>query len=474
MPIHHWPASKNEPISDLQSRSIAPCSLMRPPIKSFSMEQVPTPPPIEAPPLLPSEPQKNSGRGFLAKLLSFCLALFLLDSAVSFADDALILLFGAHGLSLIRGLISFCTLVMALGLYCLIGFTPKVPKRIFLPIPLFFLASMLAMFTLAIFWYHQLEEIAFSVSTCELMLGVLLVSLTRRKNSQNGAQSIALRERTDASGGAMLRAPARWPLVKEEQLGARGFSWAHLSVFILANVFVLLPLVVIYLFSCGARAVNHFSEGFMALHPSGFTVQVRKYMRDDGKAIELFPMAHVAAASFYQQVSRSFPTNAVILMEGVSDTGNLLTNKITYKRMAKTLGLAEQKETFAPNPQEVVRADVDVNVFSRETIDFLNLIMLFHSRGVTSENIAKFSQYSPRPGFEKRLFDDLLVKRNAHLLGEIRAHLETSDSIMVPWGVAHMPGLAREIQKEGFHLAETHDFVVIRFGHTAAGPGTPH
>ncbi|HXE42344.1 MAG TPA: hypothetical protein VN516_04900, partial [Candidatus Baltobacteraceae bacterium] len=369
------------------------------------MEQVPSPPAMDAPPLLPPAPEKKSGRRFLAKLLSFCLALFLLDGVVSFADDALILLFGVHGLSLIRGLISFSTLVMALGLYLLIGLTPAVPKRIFLPIPLFFLASMLAMFTLAIFWYHHLEEIAFAVSACELMLGVLLVSLSRKE-------------------GKTFK-----PLVKQEQLGARGFSWANLLGFVLLNVFVLLPAIAVYLFSCGAHAVNHFSEGFMSLHPRGFTVQVRKYVRDDGKAIQLFPMAHVAAPSFYQQVSKSFPTNAVILMEGVSDEGNLLTNKISYKRMAKTLGLAEQHETFAPNPQEVVRADVDVGIFSRETIDFLNLIMLFHSRGMTPENLSKFLQFNPPPGFEKRLFDDLLVKRNEHLLGEIRAHLETSDNI---------------------------------------------
>ena len=442
---------------------------------------------IDAPPLLPTA--EKSGRRWLAQLLSFCLLLFLVDGAVSFADDALILLFGVHGLSLIRGLISFCTLVMAGGLYLLIGITPAVPKRLFLPIPLFFLASMLAMFALAIFWYHRIEEIALIVSTLELMLGVLLVSLSQRENSLNGAQSIALRERADSSGGAMLRAPfnreearresrstaeGRRRLVKEEQLGARGFSWKNLLGFAAANVFVLLPLVAIYLFSCGAHAVNHFSEGFMALHPGGFTVQVRKYVRDDGKAIQLFPMAHVAAPSFYAQVSRSFPTNAVILMEGVSDEGNLLTNKITYKRMAKTLGLAEQKETFAPDPREVVRADVDVNVFSRETIDFLNLIMLFHSRGMTPENLSKFLQYSPPPGFEKRLFDDLLVKRNEHLLGEIRAHLETSDTIMVPWGVAHMPGLAREIQKAGFHLSEAHDLVVIPFGRNGSDANLKH
>jgi hypothetical protein len=411
------------------------------------MDEIPPPAPSDAPPLLPPAPEKKPGRRWLAKLLSFCLALFLLDGVVSFADDALVLLFGSHGISLIRGLISFATLVMAGGVYLLMGLTPAVPKRIFLPIPLFFLASMLAMFALAIFWYHRIEQIALSVSAAELTLGILLVSASRRE-------------------GKTFR-----PLVKEEQLGARGFSGRNLLGFAALNIFVLLPLVAIYLFSCGAHAVSHFSEGFMALHPSGFTVQVRKYVRDDGKAIELFPMAHVAAPSFYAQVSRSFPTNAVILMEGVSDKDNLLTNKITYKRMAKTLGLAEQKETFVPNPQEVVHADVDVGIFTRETIDFLNLIMLFHSRGVTPENLAKFMQYSPRPGFEQQLFDDLLVKRNEHLLGEIRTNLQTSDNIMVPWGVAHMPGLALEIQKYGFHLSETRDFVVIPFGRRREGEG---
>jgi hypothetical protein len=455
---------------------------MQPPLKSFSMEQVPPPPTIDAPPVLPPAPEKRSNRRWLAQLLSFCLLLFLVDGAVSFADDALILLVGVHGLSLIRGLISFATLVMAGGVYLLIGITPAVPKRIFLPIPLFFLASMLAMFTLAIFWYHRIEEIAFAVSTCELVLGVLLVSLSRRENSPKDSRIDRLNQGTGGNSldvqcsrvdGGGRKAVPREPrpatevqrrLVTEEQLGARGFSWANLLGFAALNIFVLLPLVAIYLFGCGARAVNHFSEGFMALHPGGFTVQVRKYVRADGKVIELFPMAHVAAPSFYSQVSRSFPTNAVILMEGVSDSENLLTNKISYKRMAKTLGLAEQHETFAPNPQEVVRADVDVNVFSRQTIDFLNLIMLFHSKGMTPENLSKFLQYTPPPGFEKQLFDDLLVKRNDHLLGEIRTNLQTSDNIMVPWGVAHMPGLAREIQKDGFHLSETRNIVVIPFG----------
>jgi hypothetical protein len=414
------------------------------------------PPPIitESPPLLPAQPNKSSSRRFLTVLLSLCLALFVLDGVTSFLDDALILFLHVHAFSLLRGLISLATMFMALGLYGLIGLTPMVPKRVFLPIPMFFLAAMLAMFTLAIFWHHRMEQIAFVISACELVLGIVLMSSCR-----------PVLHSSTAEGGRDAGAPrGAWPLVKPDQLGDKGFSWKHLSAFVAANVFVLLPAVVVYIFVSAAHAVNHFSEGFVHLHPRAFTVQVRKYVRDDGKMIELFPMAHIADASFYQHVSQSFPTNSIILMEGVSDSENLLTNKITYKRMANTLGLSEQKATFAPGRGETVRADVDVKQFSSNTIDFLNLVMLIHSRGVTSENLSKLMNYSPRPDFEERLFDDLLTKRNEHLLGEIKSHLTTSDSIMVPWGAAHMPGLAREIEKDGFRLSETEEYEVIRFG----------
>jgi hypothetical protein len=254
-----------------------------------------------------------------------------------------------------------------------------------------------------------------------------------------------------------------WPWGSVDSLGARGFSGWNLSVFALANIFVLLPAVMIFLFVCTAQAVGHFSEGFMALHPSGFTVQVRKYVRDDGKTIELFPMAHVANASFYQEVSRTFPTNSLVLMEGVTDEKNLLTNKISYQRMAKSLGLAEQKETFDPARAEVVPADVDVARFSKGTIDFLNLVMLIHAQGLNAGNVSKLMQFPASPQFEQQLFDDLLRMRNEHLLQEIQAQLPVSDEIMVPWGVAHMPGIAREIEKSGFHLVETREYQLIRF-----------
>jgi hypothetical protein len=67
------------------------------------------------------------------------------------------------------------------------------------------------------------------------------------------------------------------------------------------------------------------------------------------------------------------------------------------------------------------------------------------------------------PDFQERLLDDLLRKRNQHLLEQIQNHLPETEHLIVPWGVAHMPGIAREIQKAGFQLEETREYKVISF-----------
>ena len=374
-----------------------------------------------------------------ALLLSLCLGLFLADALFSFADASLIVFCSRHTLSEASSLVSILSVIMAMGIYVLIGLTPMVPKRLFLPIPLFYLLSTLALCPVVIYWYGSIQQFAWGISAGQMILGLLILCWSQG------------------------RVKFHWPLVSVGQIGIRYFSWWNLSAFLLINIFVVVPAVIIYLFCCASTAVDHFSDGFMALRPDGFTVQVRKYLRADGKTIELFPMSHIADANFYQQVSQTFPTNSIILMEGVTDNENLLTNKLSYKRMAKSLGLTEQKQEFNPTNGEIVPADVDVDQFSTNTIALLNLVTLVHSKGLDSRTLLQLMQYAPAPGFEEQLFDDLLAKRNQHLLGEIHSHLEQSDNIMVPWGAAHMPGIAKEIQKAGFRLDETHEYQVIRF-----------
>jgi hypothetical protein len=399
----------------------------------------------------PSNPKPRSARHLFAILLSVCLGLFLLDGVVSFTDDSLTLLGWLHPLSALRGLTSFFALLVVVGVYVLIGLTPMVPKRLFLPIPAFVLVTTLGVLPLAIYYFERLPLISWGLSACQVTVGLAILHVCQGK-------------------------PVfRWPLVPVDRLGTRSFSWLNLSVFVLVNVLVLLPAIVFYVFLCTALTVGHFSDGFMALRPGGLSVQVRRYVRHDGKTIELFPMAHVADARFYHKVSQTFPTNSIILMEGVTDDKNLLTNKISYRRMAKSLGLSEQRQEFVPSRGEIVDADVDVDVFSRDTIDFLNLVMLVHARGLTPENLQKVMQYSPPAHLDEELINDLLRKRNQHVVEQIQSHLSESDNIMVPWGVAHMPGIAREIQKAGFRLDQSQEYTLIQFRRNrnqtnAAGP----
>jgi signal transduction histidine kinase len=242
------------------------------------------------------------------------LGLFLADAVVSLFDDSLIVLFDVHLLSGIRGTVSLLAMLTALLVYGLMGLTPMVPKRLFLPLTLFSPVAILGVVFISIYFYGQLRQAAWVLSFSQLVLGLGILYCVR--------------------GGFEFR----WPLIEESRLQARRFSWLNLCAFLLVNIFLLLPAVGLYLLLCASLAVDHFSDGFIALRRTGVTVQVRKYVRNDGKTIELVPMSHIGEPEFYRKLSQSFPTNSLILMEGVTDNRNLLTNRLSYKRAATSLG----------------------------------------------------------------------------------------------------------------------------------------
>ena len=136
-----------------------------------------------------------------AILLSVCLGLFLTDALFSLADASLIVFCSRHTLSAASGMLSLLSLVMAAGIYALIGLTPMVPKRLFLPIPLFYLLSTLAMCPIIIYRYGWIQQFAWGISAGQMILGLLILSWSQ--------------------GGIKFR----WPLVSVSQMGIRGFSW---------------------------------------------------------------------------------------------------------------------------------------------------------------------------------------------------------------------------------------------------------
>jgi hypothetical protein len=400
-----------------------------------------TPPPIiqSASAAKPTPGKTSFGRQFILILLNVCLALFLLDAAASFLNESLGLFLGTRLLSGLSGLIAFFMLLLSLLIYFLMAITPAIPKRLFLPIVLFSPVATLFTIPFLIYFYSLSGLIAWLGAVIQIVLAAGILFYLR------GALSLS------------------WPLIAEDRLGARNFSWLNLIGFIGANLLILLPVLLCYLFLCASLAIDHFGEGFLALRPNGLSVQARKYVRNDGRTVQLVPMSHIGESSFYQALSESFPTNALILMEGVTDEQHLLTNKITYQRMAKSLGLAEQQREFKPSPVHLVHADVDIGEFRTNTINFLNLVMLIHGRGMTVENLLKVMQYSPSPDFQEQLLDDLLHKRNRHVLNELQTHLPDSDYIIIPWGAAHMPGISHGLEKAGFHVSETHYYQAVRF-----------
>lgn len=390
------------------------------------------PPPIPRP--APPERQR------LALLLSLCLGLFLADGAVCLADDALTLFFGARGFSGLRAIVILGSALAGAVVYLLMALTPMIPKRVFVPIGLFNLFLNLAALPVMIYGYDHLPQALFAGSLFQVFVGLGLLCYVQ--------------------GGLKFR----WPLVPESWLGPRRFSWANLILFLLANTVLLGAVVGAYLVVCAALALNHFSDGFLTLHPGGLITQVRTYARDDGKTIQLVPMAHVGEASFYHKLARSFPTNSMILLEGVTDDQGLLTNKIGYQRMASSLGLSEQQKEFQPTRGEQVHADIDIGEFSASTVNLLNFAMLIHANGLTPQTALALAHYAPPPHVERQLWEDLLKKRNRHLVGEIQARLPQSQNLIVPWGAAHMPEIAREIQRAGFRLRDTTNYTVIQFG----------
>jgi len=401
--------------------------------------------PAAAPPVLANLPPKPAGspsswRKLVAILLSLFLGLFLASGLASVLDDSCVLLLRSHLFTNISGILTFLTLLTAVLVYGLMGLSPVIPKRIVLPVIAFMALTLLATPLVAIYYYPWILQYDLLASCAVVVFGVAMVFWLQ--------------------GGWKLR----WPLVAEKHLGTRPFSWLNLALFLLLNLFVLLPAVAAYMGGCAGLAVSRFTDGFMTLRPAGIVVQARKYTRDDGKTVLLFPMSHIADASFYRSVMQVVSTNSVVLLEGVTDNSNLLVHGISYKRAAKTLHLEEQHEDFKLKQGELVRADVDVSDFSSNTIALLNIVGVVHSEGLNAHTLSLLMGYAPTEDVEQQLLDDILLKRNEHVLGVLHARLPDANDFIIPWGAAHMAGISKEIQKSGFHLVATHDFVAIHFG----------
>lgn len=389
------------------------------------------------PPPLP-EAASGSSRPVLTAVLNLALVIFLTSGLVSLSSDALFLVFQRQDLAVTAALGSLLLFLTGFILFGLMAFFPEIPKLYFIPVSLYLPVAAVASLPLLVYFKEHALLIVFGISLGQVMLGFLVVHRLQ--------------------GGFKFS----WPLVTGSHLTGKNFSWANLAGVILGGVFFVLPSLVLYMGLSAKLAIEHFTDGFVLVRSTGISMEVRNYTRGDGKKIMLVPMSHVGESTFYEDLSASFPENSVILMEGVSDSNKLLNTHSNYSKMASALGGVEQTKVFKPKG-EIVAADMDMSGFSPATVDLIKTAMLIHAQGVTRETLPIMMKPTP-PGLEKQLMDDILTKRNQHLLGVIQERLPTSEVIVVPWGAAHMPEIHREIQKLGFEQVDSKEYLAIRFG----------
>ena len=128
------------------------------------------------PPILPeSKPKSGSGRHLLVILLNLFLALFLASGFVSLMDDSLVLLFGLHLLTVMSGILTFIAMLAAVLVYGLMGLTPVIPKRVFLPVTLFYVAGLLVSLLILIYTFDRAPQGDWVLSLCQVLLVMGLV-----------------------------------------------------------------------------------------------------------------------------------------------------------------------------------------------------------------------------------------------------------------------------------------------------------
>jgi len=192
---------------------------------------------------------------------------------------------------------------------------------------------------------------------------------------------------------------------------------------------------------------------------------------DGATTVHLVATVHIAEDAAYEALMSEVPDQALLLAEGVTDADGHLGKGFGYGKVAARLGLVAQRGEGDGAGSEgggrfrVRQADVDVNTFHEETLRLLRDVggilsaddpvkayvsSITSSVGVTEEALAA-------------VVDDVLLARNAHLLGELDAVRPDEADIAVPWGAMHMAGIHEAVVERGFSCGPPRYVRMIRW-----------
>ncbi len=360
-------------------------------------------------------------------------------------------------LSAARGWLAVAVLLFSILMVLLAMATPRVPKRVVVPLLLFVWWFCLA----SSFPLRRLE-----VPHIDLWLSLLQVGF---------AAGIWLLFGKKGQGG--------YPFSIEE---GPNFSWRHTLLVGPALGLILFLSGVLALISGIATEIETRTGGYVRVHPDGLYLVERQFQWKNNE-VRLAGMVHVAREEFYTGVlPKADPGKpAVVLVEGVTDHKRLLgKGSLKYGNVARLLnitsqedstftdhvaeGLAREKNETAQNAPVVRKsqpvavnkaeirfkhADVDIETFHPKTIAFIVAVMgLFQSPDFNTVVNALSDPKSPLADAEVQTLamQDILHSRNQRLVSEIESSMKDYPRIIVPWGAMHLPEVESWLRSKDF------------------------
>ena len=375
-----------------------------------------------------------------------------LDGALSILDDLLKAYAGTGLLTDLRQVVALSVIALLPVMFLVLVLTPPLPRRIFIPA---FLCTIWANFIVWPVSAGPEPLSAMPLSIAQLVVFLLSIFWIYKRTGRFSLMASDL--------------PVRKYLLRRILLGA-------------GAGLVSLALIIVALVGFGVKSrIERDTAGYVTFSPKGIAVSEKTLTRGD-KSVRLVGMVHIGDDTFYKSVFASFPRDALVLVEGVSDREGRIKGKMDYTGVAKALGLANQVElqtswiesavseekgeaSDAPRPVPLMNADIDVSEFSEPTFNFLRDTAEVYDAGSLSDSYARMSALGTRYTEAQAMaaFDELIDKRNAHVLTTFDQQIATRDQIVIPWGAQHMPGLEKGLLDRGFAVTGQHTRLVISF-----------
>lgn len=372
----------------------------------------------------------------------------------------MVFIFGVHIFGMARSFLALCVLLWCVPVYISMGIDSRLPKRILLPLVLYVVWANFGCFPLPLYFDPRWVGIAASLV-------------------QAGFSALAFYMIRKSSDGSWLLTP---------QFFTRPvFNLKNTALFTLGNI-VLIPVVAGLLITSSVHQyLNSNTAGFMYVGSGGLYLQERTYNRDD-KKIHLVAMIHIGSREYYEQLSQFLSSSdTIVLAEGVTDTTGLMKEFPSYEKIANLIGLETQEnmvihgklieyediskidvnEFGKEHEATIVRADIDSKDLSKDAVEFIQSVgLIFKNNGSLISGLTDYLNWykeNMTPEQEEIILDEIINKRNSVLLHYLDEAIKHYDTIVIPWGAMHMPGLEQAVLKRNFTAGDRISRLAVGF-----------